>query len=101
MEYLQDHNPNAGQLTRIKQILTDNKRLSRMMTNYLNIMNGSALRHVYHYLNQTFEYEQVTNLQHKKIADIFEALVAAIYFDSGFNLDITWKHIKPCIKWII
>lgn len=34
----------------------------------------------------------------KALADVFESLIAAIYIDSNFNLDITWKVIYKLIK---
>lgn len=34
----------------------------------------------------------------KALADIFESLIAAVFIDSGFNLEITWKVIYKMIK---
>lgn len=84
--------PSEGQLTEIKQRLTNNDNFS---DEFANIFHK-----IYHKVNKSFK-NKVTQIKSKVIADIFEALVAVIYIQNNCNLDKTWTTFKPSIMRII
>jgi len=110
-----ENRPTPGQLSKIKQILSDNKRLSNMAVEFLEFNEMCYLKEIRRCLTmdrvnvdlevdpEDEDPELLINqkLDYKVYADMFEALVAAIFFDSGYNLEITWRAIRPCIEFIV
>ncbi|CAF2549991.1 unnamed protein product [Rotaria sp. Silwood2] len=110
-----DRNLTPGRVTDIRQDLSNNNRLAYILVSSnlhtkIRLNSNELSNRIKSYLNNKniFPKTQSTNdrlnenisqwtdtTAPKILADVFEALIAAIFFDSGNSLEIVWKIIEP------
>ncbi|KAG8298082.1 deoxyribonuclease I activity protein [Homalodisca vitripennis] len=110
-----------GDLTDLRSALVNNVTLScisvrnqlhKFLLHNSNVLNDCMMRFVKHQEDRNhiidndilflFEESDVNIAEAvdvpKSLGDIFEALIGAIYLDSGKNLDVTWKVVYNLMK---
>ncbi|CAF3595254.1 unnamed protein product [Rotaria sordida] len=110
-----DRNLTPGRVTDIRQDLSNNNRLAYILVSAnlhtkIRLNSNELLNRIKSYinnenlfpknqsnnnrLNQNI-YQRTDSTTPKILADVFEALIAAIFFDSNNSLEIVWKVIEP------
>jgi len=77
-----------------KYLRYSNHNLAESITNFVKKYKCQKLKQLDKLISASFEEDECMAIDEidvpKALADIFEALVGAIYIDNGFNLDNLW-----------
>ncbi|CAF1053013.1 unnamed protein product [Adineta ricciae] len=96
-----DQHVTPGRLTDIRQDLSNNSRLGYLLVSYelhtnIRYRSSELSQQIQVYIDH-FKLTSKTPLANapKIFADVFEALIGAIFFDSNNSLETVWKVIEP------
>ncbi|UJR36873.1 hypothetical protein I4U23_029586 [Adineta vaga] len=81
-----------SRVTNLRQDLSNNGRLAYIL--YSSMTERSEKQAT----EEQDIYEWADSTAPKPLADVFEALVGAIFIDCGYSLDTVWKVIEPLLR---
>jgi len=88
-----------GRITAIRRDLSNNNRLAEILVSSklhtkIRYQSNDLSQQIQSYLTKFQDRKQ--NIDAPKIfADVFEALIAGLFFDSNNSLEILWKTLEP------
>ncbi|PHT76337.1 hypothetical protein BC332_19009 [Capsicum chinense] len=102
-------NLSSGNLTDLKSVNVDTEKLARVaikynLHDYLRYQIHLFKEQVDEFRDATMEYplHSAGRIDPPKVlADIVESLIGAIYIDSNFSMDTTWKVVKDLLQPLI